>query len=401
MNRFDVVATHNHRILVFLVVLSLGLVGMNHTMLGAALPAMRDTFGISIAKSGIIGSFSWLGFTIAILCSGVLSDLFSSRQVLGISCALTGACSILIGISTNFILHCVLIVLIGAGGGAIVVCSSAAIVELFSRKKSALLNIQHFFYTIGAVLGPICIGFALSHNLAWQIVYRVVGVVYLGVSVSILSPKFTRNQYGSSKHRISYKQLFKMKTLYILFFVGFLAIGAQNGFYFWIISYLKEVHALPILWSSLSLALFSAGMGIGRLISAWLSMRLHPTKLLLMLLIFVTAALVSFNLITTSSLLSLMCFFIGLGCSGIFPLILALASSTTPDSSGSAMGIVGTSVGLGSIVMPLWMSLLTDRVSMRASMILVPLTAFMALVVFALGLSGFTKSSTPESDGLL
>ena len=144
---------------------SLSTVGVFHTIIGTALPQIVVHFNINTIKSGLMGSLSWVGFTLAVLLCGFLSDYLKSSLVLMVSCGLAGVASLLFGLTTHFLINCILIGILGGAGGAIVISTSALIVSIFSKRRSFFLNYLHFFYTLGAVIGPLVMVKVLSKNV--------------------------------------------------------------------------------------------------------------------------------------------------------------------------------------------------------------------------------------------
>ena len=82
--------------------LCLALVGLFHTILGAALPAIRNTLGITIAEAGLLGSSAWLGFTAAIFAGGALSDFFPRQRILMLACFMIGFSAVVFGVWHSF-----------------------------------------------------------------------------------------------------------------------------------------------------------------------------------------------------------------------------------------------------------------------------------------------------------
>lgn len=371
---------------------SLSSVGVYHTIVGTALPQIVAYLNVSTLKAGLMGSISWLGFTFAVLVCGFLSDYLKSSMVLLVSCGVAGLASLVFGINSNFIFNCVFIGIIGGAGGAIVISTSAFIVGTFSKRRSLFLNYLHFFYTLGAVMGPLIMGRVISENIPWQTVYRFVGGIEIVLFIVLLVSGDIQGGKDRLKTVRGLKGILSRSRLAVLFIIGILAIGAQNGIYYWLVSYLQEIKVVSIIVSGLGLALFSAGMGIGRLIVGYLSQRVLSTWLLLALLILLTISLCFFLFISDANTSVFICLFLGLGCSGIFPLLLSLSSTVLPELSGSAMGILSTSAGIGSIIMPGLISLVSSISTLRMGIVLVTVISFIALCILLLNITHLINS---------
>lgn len=155
--------------------LCLAMVGLFHTILGAALPAIRNSLSMTIAQAGLLGSSAWLGFTAAVFAGGALSDLFSRQRILMLACLMIGLSAVFFGMASSFGLNCLLIGVLGAGTGMIVSASSALIMDLFPARIGLIMNVHHFFYATGAITGPLTMGYFLKQGGDWQWIYRAGG----------------------------------------------------------------------------------------------------------------------------------------------------------------------------------------------------------------------------------
>jgi MFS family permease len=152
--------------------LSLATTGIFDTILGTALPSIQVFLRMDTAQAGLFASFAWLGVTAAISVGGILSDCFEQNLILMVACITVGLSSVFFGFSSLFGLNCLLISFLGAGTGVISRSSSTLVIKFYPRKEGLMINIQHFFYGLGAITGPLCMGCALKQGWHWQSVYR-------------------------------------------------------------------------------------------------------------------------------------------------------------------------------------------------------------------------------------
>jgi fucose permease len=261
----------------------------------------------------------------------------------------------------------------------IVSSSSALLMKLYPRKEARIMNLHHFFYAIGAIAGPLAMGYALKQGWHWQSVY-VAG----GGAILMLAGSFALVRRGEREDRTSLKtgtlfKLLKEKKLILLILITLLGVGTQNGIYFWLVSFLRDVRSLPIFLAGLGLALFSSGMAAGRLLSGWLVGHLGDTRVIIILLIILNAALFLFLHIDVNPWILVICFMTGIACSGLFPGLLALGGRNFPQWSGTTVGILGTAAGLGSSLMPWIMSAVSQTTSLKAGFLATHVAALVAL----------------------
>jgi MFS transporter, FHS family, L-fucose permease len=376
--------------------LSLAMVGYFHAILGAALPAIRSFLDIDTARAGLMGSFFWMGFAVAIFAGGALSDhLRRSRILLG-ACVMIGLAGMLAGRTASFGLNVFFLAVLGAGTGMIVSASSALITDLHPGRAGGMMNVHHFFYSVGAIGGSLAAGFVLKGGGAWQGVYRggAGAALLLAAAYGGLGPG--QRSGGNGFDYGAFLSLFRERTLLTLLLMMLFAAGTQNGIAFWLVSFLKEARGFPIFQASVGLSLFSFGIAGGRLASGWFAGRQGSSRVLLFLLVLLNLALLLFGLLPgiRPGLTFFLCLAAGAGCSGLFPLALTLAGGRFPRLAGAAMGALGTAAGIGSILMPWLISQVAHHTSLGTGFLVNNLSALACLLVIALSFRHLRSSET-------
>jgi fucose permease len=368
---------------------SLGMVGFYHTILGAALPAIRFSLQLDISRAGALGSSAWLGFAIAIFAGGMLSDVMRSQRVLMAACWIIGWSAFFFGFWTAFLVNCLFIGMVGAGTGMIVSSSSALVLELFPGREGRTINFHHSFYALGAIAGPLLMANVLTENVDWRWVYRGGGLFMLAIGGTLAVLPFHDRVKKKTWDCRFFLLLFREKTMILLILIIFFSVGAQNGIYFWLVSFLKEVRSFPIFWAGLGLSLFSIGIGIGRLLSAWAVSKIGMTTVLSLLLLLLMGSLFSLLTITAEAWIGVSCFTAGVGCSGLFPGLLTLGGIHFPHLSGTAIGILGTAAGIGSTFMPWSMSWASQASGLKRGFLFVFFSALLAFILLSFSFKRF------------
>jgi fucose permease len=371
------------------------MVGLYHTILGTALPAIRSSLQLDLSQAGYLGSSSWLGFTIAILAGGVLSDVMRSQRVLIVACWMIGLNALLFGNWTTFSLNCLFIGMIGAGTGIIVSSSTALVLELFPGKEGRIANFHHSCYALGAITGPMLMANILAQTGDWRRMYQGGGIFMLvmgGLFAAIPPHSLMKRKTRDSR---SVLLLLKEKAMILLILIIFLSIGTQNGIYFWLVSFLKEVRSFPIFWAGIGLSLFSIGVGIGRLASGWAVSKIGMTTLLSILILLLMGSLLLLLNVTTGPWIGVSCFFAGMGCSGLFPSLLAIGGIQFPHLSGTAIGILGTAAGIGSTLMPWSMSYVSQASTLERGFLFIFFAALLTFILLSFSFARFRLLKKP------
>jgi fucose permease len=268
----------------------------------------------------------------------------------------------------------VCVTLIGVAGGVIESSSNRLLVQLFRARESAVMNIHHFFFAVGSLAGPLIVGAALAGGITWQETYRFYGLFALLLSSLLLLPGIPPVRSDRPFDRRGMGTLLRDPAFLTLFVITFLSVGGQNGIAYWLVTFLQGAKGVSIGIASTSLSLFFVCLAIGRLLTSYLITRFRETGYLL--------ALFSLVLITLAFIIALpglralpfigLC---GLAQAGVFPSLLGRAGRLYSQTRGTALGLIATGTGLGSMVIAWLISLVSQLPGLHAGF------AFLELVL--------------------
>jgi len=220
----------------------------------------------------------------------------------------------------------------------------------------------------------------LHHN--WQAGYDGVALCLLVIVVFFI---FAGPPVDSLRSRRNILQdlgkLLADKYYILMALVSALAIGTQLALMLLSVTFLEDAKGMTVSAASIALSAFFACLVLGRLICSWLSLRVCNSKIVFTLLCLQVCAVfaiwqgngwVSFSAVILS----------GLACSGIFPGLLALNGIMFFNVAGTALGILSTMGGVGSILI-IWLTgTVSNRISVEFGFVVVVLSALAALILF-------------------
>ncbi len=165
-------------------------------------------------------------------------------------------------------------------------------------------------------------------------------------------------------------------------------MGVQNSIAYWIVTFLKEERSFSIPLASTSLSLFFVCMGVGRLLSSYITTRLHDVALLISLFsLHFVSLLITVSVPGLWALPFLM--LCGFAQSAVFPCLLALAGKLYPKNPGTAMGLMSTGAGLGSMTVPWLLALVSQLTSLQTGFLFLDVFLLICLGLMTLGSKGF------------
>lgn len=336
------------------------LFGFADNLKGPTLPEVLRELNFTYSQGGTLMFAAYLGFLIATLLTGLLSDRAGNKMVLFVACACLLPGFLGYGGFSAFGLLAAAMLAIGLGLGSIEVGGNLIVVDLYAQDKGRYLNLLGFFHGLGSALAPLYAGRLLKIGVSWRNIYWSGAIIVVLLAVYFLFTHYPRKPSAES-HQLDFKHLGKSAfTKEMIWYDLLIAVyvAAEIGIGAWLVDFLQNVKAQSIMRSSLSLSLFFAGVTVGRLIGSFFIEKVGYHKVL-----------------WYASLASLGC--LGLGIFGppafafflpltgvffsiMFPTITASVSDLHQENVGTILGMLFTFAGVGGMLGPWMMGLVSD-----------------------------------------
>ncbi len=349
------------------------------TITSPLLPAIADSFALSMAESGVIFTVSFLGLVAFILAGGVLADRWGKRRVLAAALAGFTAALLAMPLAPSFAAVCAVTFFIGGFGGILESQIGALVVALNPERPSYYLNMAQVFFGVGALVGPIAAGLLLAAGFDWRLCYALLGVLALALTVLFVA---IRAPELASTDRISWAAfvaLVRDRRFLLICLCLLLYTGSEVGSWGWMSTFLTRSLGFSIVESSVAVGVFWAAMTIGRLLCGQLTLRYDLRTIVIGLAGLAALATLASGLVEARAAVWLVIAALGLTYSSQWPLIAAYGSERYTTSSGTVFALLVGSGGLGTTVVPYVMGLIGERATIRAAMIS-PAALFLAIV---------------------
>jgi fucose permease len=365
------IADANPKLAILIKIITIGsflaffLFGFSDNLKGATLPVLLDDLSFNYAYGGTILLMSYIGFLIATLITGPLSDIIGKKSII-----LLASVFLLVGIlgysiASTFLTLSVAMFVIGLGLGALEVGANLIIVDIHHEDKARYLNLLAFFHGAGSMAAPLYAGQMLLMGFSWRRVYQFGLGPVLIVLIYFLLAKYPRTS-AAQNNKLNFKKLgkslFSVKT--ILLFLGIAVyVAAEIGVGVWLVEFLQTIKLQSVRQSTFYLALFFGFITVGRLVGSFLVSRIGYMKNVFYAGI---AAAISVGVgIFASADLTIFLPLAGLFFSIIFPTLTAAVSDLHRENQGTVLGLLFTFAGLGGMLGPWTVGLISDWVGMQ------------------------------------
>jgi FHS family glucose/mannose:H+ symporter-like MFS transporter len=339
--------------------------GFADNLKGPTIPELLDDLNFNYSLGGTLLFGAYVGFLLATLFNGFLSDLAGKKAPL----IMAGVCLTagLFGYSLfrSFGLLLAAMVCIGLGIGSIELGANSIIVDLHSARKGRVLNLMAVFHGAGSMLAPIYAGQLLENNFTWQQVYRFAVILPILMLVFFLLVKYPHRQVARSQSvnlRTLWKTAFTRQMTWFYLIIG-LYVAFELGIASWIVEFLQKTKSQSIGASTQALSIFFGLMTVGRFVGSFFIERVGYLRSVLIMSIASAVCVASgiFGPGWLSFCIPLSGFFMSI----IFPTITAAASDLHSENVGSVLGLLFTFAGVGGILGPWLVGLASDAVGIQ------------------------------------
>jgi len=377
--------------------ISVGLTGAFHAFWGTGLPILREFLGLNLEKAAVLTAYNQAGQAIACLLGGLLCDRFRRDRILCLGCLLLGSGAFILGGVKSYAANIVLIFWMGLGCGLMLTSSNTLLLGLFPDRKGTILNIHHSVYAAFSLVSPLVMASLLQHQTGWQKGYVALGWLLMTVCIFFLLTHVSIERTGQRTSLFKEAgRLFRSSNFLPLVLISAFAVGTQIAVMFLAVTYLIEVKGLALFEAGIVLSAFFVCLFTGRLICSWLAIYLSTTRIILILLFLqLSALLVAWQ--TTGWISAAALALSGLGCSGIFPSLLALTGTLFFNVAGTALGVLAAMNWVGGMLI-VWMAgLLSQRVNVQFGFVAIVLASFTAMAIHLLKYKTFLQAETAGS----
>lgn len=343
-------------VIIYLAFISLGL---PDSLLGSAWPVMYQEFSVPVSYAGGISMIIAAGTIVSSLQSDRLTKKLGTGKVTAFSVLLTAVALFGFSVSHSYVALCLWAVPYGLGAGSVDASLNNYVALHYASRHMSWL---HCMWGVGASLGPYVMGYALTGGQGWNMGYRYIAILQIGLTAILLFslPLWKKQTAGEaetsgeeSAKPLSLVQIFKIpgaKEIMVTFFC-YCALEQTAGL--WASSYLVLQRGLSAETAAGFASLFYIGITAGRAIGGFLTIKLNDTQMIRLgqglILCGIVFLFLPFGEITALTGLVIT----GLGCAPIYPSVIhSTPAHFGADKSQAVIGVQMASAYVGTCLMP-------------------------------------------------
>lgn len=336
------------------------------------LPEMRARLHVDLSEQGNLFLLLYFGVLVASLVVGPLIGRAGNKLVLLVSALLVMGALAGFAAAESFATAAICAAALGLGGGGLNTSTNALVSDLYGDARGKMLNALAAFYCLGALLLPlVAAGLSAIYPMRRLVLGMLVGAAVLA---AVAAAVFAALRFPAARQSRSFSPVEMLRVAYspgvpLLALLLFCQSGNESAIGGWASSYagLAGASARTATWV---LAGYWAAMLVGRTLAIWLLRRMGKTQLLLLSaagsLAGCTLVLLSHRLAGLAAALVL----VGASFAPIYPTVLGIAGDRYPQISGTVFGMLFSLGITGGMTFPWVIAQISERLGMRAGMLL-------------------------------
>lgn len=361
-------------------------VGITFGSLGPLLLPISDTFQLKLGQIALPVVSYALGFLTANFFVAFFWRIHRARFFLTISSLITFLTLVSISLFHTPALFFTLLFLLGVAQGVMHTSLDSLLSEISGEERAKSLNWLHIFIGVGAVVGPLLVGALLTYTDRWYLTYFMMAIIVFPLFLLFSRTNLYSNIINCRQSKALAGDSPAKPTISLLFWLAMIGIftyvGLELSFASWIPIFLVKVKNMSYALASYSISIFWLALVMGRFLFGRF---FHRSNLPLFIgagaLIAVLFTALTFStdyFILTGLFMALS----GLLLSWFYPTILALGADTFPKNIGFVTGSLAASGTIGSILFPWMIGPISEALSLKKAVFLVPLLCLVLAGIF-------------------
>ncbi len=331
--------------LFFAACVSLVVTAMTFGIRAGILSQLGTDFALTDTQLGFVNSMAFLGFPIATVIGGLAYNSVGPKKLM-----LVAFVSHLLGIiltvfAGGYWLLLISTFFIGFANGSVEAACNPMITDMYTKKRTAMLNKFHMWFPGGIVIGALISKFMTDAQMGWQLQIGIMLIPTLLYGFLFMGQKFPKSENISSDTSENIKSLFT--PLFLLIFIGMsLTAITEFGPQQWIEKILAKTGTSPML----ILAMITGLMAIGRYFAGSILKKMNPPTILWASSIIAALAIYVMS-IATGGMVYIGAILFAIGVMYFWPTMIGFVAEYIPKSGALGMSIIG---GIGMFSTAIW-----------------------------------------------
>ncbi len=346
------------------------LLGWSSLLLPSLIRSVEHSFGRTDTDFALLYFLSALAYGAAAFSGGFLTERIGRRIVLVLAFLLAAAGLGGQALSPAWVPFLAAAMLGGWGSGLIDGGTNALFLDVFRDARGGAMSFLHLFFGLGALIGPFCLGLAVTAGMNWRVALAITAVAALVVLPALAWVPMPSGRIAPEQPRARAEDM-DQRERSLLPFAGLalgigLYVAAEIGVSSWLVQLLS---GLSVALATAVLSGFWGGLSLGRLLSGWVADRMDYFTFTIGCIVLASICLAGAVLAPWLAISVLLFALTGMFFGPIFPMIMTLGGNIYPNRLAALGGSLTTAAVVGGLIYPPLMGVLESRIGLSGGMI--------------------------------
>lgn len=350
------------------------LIGWVSLLIPSLIRSIQGHFTVGDADIGFLYFVGAVFYAAGSYGGGFLVERIGRRVVLSLAAVLMGVGLAIQGVAPSWTIFLLGAAPWGLGSGAVDGGMNALILDLFRRRPGGALNLLHLGFSVGAATSPFFVGQLVGRGVDWRLIVLASAAVAIVIGALLAGHAMPSGRHDRSPAAMAERgpRISILPIVALALAIGFY-VSSEIGVSSWLVRFL-EAAANDV--ATASLALFWAGLAVGRLLAARVADRFPPVPFATVCAL--AAAVLLFAAIAVpwlpgSIALFLLC---GFAFGPVYPMIMTIGGALYPRRRAAVTGGLAGSAVVGGIIYPPLMGLISEEAGITLAMVGAGVLAF-------------------------
>ncbi|PCJ92834.1 MAG: MFS transporter [Flavobacteriaceae bacterium] len=302
-------------------------------------------FALTDTQLGFVNSMAFLGFPIATVIGGLVYNSVGPKKLMAVAfiCHILGL--VMTIMATGYWTLLISTFFIGFANGSVEAACNPMIADMYTKKRTAMLNKFHMWFPGGIVVGALASKFMTDAGMGWQIQISIMLIPTILYGILFFGQIFPKSENIVSDTKENIKNVFTPLFLFIFVCMSLTAIS-EFGPQQWVERILSSTGASPML----VLAMITGLMAIGRYFGGAVLKKINPPAILLISAVVATIAIYLMSS-ATGGMVYVAAVLFAIGVMYFWPTMIGFVAEYIPKSGALGMSLVG---GVGMLSTAIW-----------------------------------------------
>jgi MFS family permease len=325
--------------------ISLVVTAMTFAIRAGILGQLGAEFALTDTQLGFVNSMAFWGFPAATILGGLVYNSVGPRNLMVVAFVSHLVGIVLTIFAGGFWTLLISTFFIGFANGSVEAACNPMIADMYTKKRTIMLNKFHVWFPGGIVIGALLSKFMTDAAMSWQLQIAAMIIPTLLYGFLFIGQKFPKSENMVSDTAVNIKNLIAPLFIFMVICMTLTAtteLGTQQ----WVEKILGSSGASPML----ILAMVTGIMAVGRYFAGPIIHKLNPPGVLWASAI-VSAIAIFMMSTATGGMVYVAAVLFAIGVMYFWPTMVGFVSEYIPKSGALGMSIIG---GAGMFATGIW-----------------------------------------------